>query len=326
MPQTYFPDTYLRLDASSYHHKSFFIEEEKLAHSLGMKYHAVHFSKDGVASLPSLTGKICLVTNTHTPVEKLPESLLKQTVILLHPNSGYDNFPLEWVEKQSFPIILGNSIRAQAVTQYILNELFSYFNHVETHRNWDKNRNWDRPLLDQQNILIVGHGVIGKKLEASLSPLTSLIDIYDPFNGHNLDLQSSWAKYNTILFACSLNESSQHLLNEKSFSSLRSDVLIINAARGSLIEEKALCSFLEKHPHAFAILDVFEKEPFQNQFEKIQNIKTTSHIAGVSRDLDERIVNFCREELLKLRDKEEFAQDFILGNRIRNYNQKRILI
>ncbi len=332
MPQTYFPDTYLRLDASSYHSDSFFKEEQHMAENLGMNYHHVHFSKQGLDCLPQFSpdSRVCLVSNTHTPIETLPESLLAQTVILLHPNSGYDNFTASWVEKQSFPILVGNTIRSQAVAQYILTELLCSFNSVPSHKSWDKTRKWNRELIDKQRVLIIGHGEIGKILEKSLRPICPEVTIYDPFKNkkENLSLEQLLPQADVILFACGLNDSSKHLLNSSHFQKLRPHTLIINAARGPLIEEAALIHFLKQNPQAHAILDVFEKEPFGTQFENITNLKTTSHIAGVSQDLDQRIVAFAQDILSHFKENELSPKydSILLRNRRVNYEGKDILI
>lgn len=326
MPQIIMPDTYLRLDASSYHGANFFKQEERMAESFGMSYQAIHFSKQGLASFPNIPpqAKICLATNTHTPIELLPAQLLKQTTILLHANSGYDNFPPKWVQNQSFPIVVGNKIRAQAVTQYILTELLSYFNHIPSHQNWDSTRKWDRKLLDQQKILILGNGAIGSKLKASLFPLAKSITIYDPFQNKNFDLNSRLNEFDIVIFACSLNESSYHLLNQKNIKFLKEDVFLINAARGPLIAEKPLLRFLMKNSHAYAVLDVFEEEPFATQFHELENIKTTSHIAGVSCDLDQRIITFAEISLEKFKRGEELSP--LLQERYIDDQAKGILI
>ena len=332
MPQTYFPDTYLRLDASSYHSDSFFKEEQQMAENLGMTYHHVHLSKRGLDCLPQFSPerRVCLVSNTHTPIEILPDSLLDQTAILLHPNSGYDNFTASWVENQSFPILVGNTIRSQAVAQYILTELLSHFNSVATHKAWDKTRKWNRELIDKQRVLIVGHGEIGQILEKSLRPICPEISIYDPFKikEENLSLENLFPKADVILFACGLNESSKHLLNSTQFQKLQPHTLIINAARGPLIEEDALIHFLNQNPKAHAILDVFEKEPFGTQFENISNLKTTSHIAGVSQDLDQRIVGFAQDILSHFKENELSPKydSIMLKNRRVNFEGKDILI
>ncbi len=296
-----------------------------MAQELGMSYHAIHFSKNGLGALPELGRecKICLATNTHTPVDTLPKKILKQTELLLHANSGYDNFPPEWVREQKFPILLGNEIRAQAVTQYILTHLFAHFNKREHQAQWDKTRKWHRPLLDKQNILILGHGEIGKKLEASLSPLTKNIKIHDPFQARELDLSRKLPEADILLFACSLNESSRHLLNSENIKLLKSDILIINAARGPLIKEEALINFLKENRQAFAVLDVFEQEPFKEQFKDLSNIYTTSHIAGVSKDLDQRIVEFARKALHEYKNGQEVKG---LAERYFNYEGTGILI
>ena len=129
-----------------------------------------------------------------------------------------------------------------------------------------------------------------------------------------------------IIFTCSLNESSTHLLNLETIKELKEDILIINAARGPLVCEKALITHLQSKPKSFAILDVFEAEPFGDQFKNIPNLKTTSHVAGVSQDLDQRIISFAKSQLELMKAGHPFEENLLLHKRIHTYQERRILL
>jgi len=231
-----------------------------------------------------------LLTNTHTRFDLLTEDLVKKTKLIIHPNSGYDNIPTNFVKEHDFPIIVGNPIRANGVTEYILSCVFKHFSKMHEKNIWDPSRSWPRLRLADQNILIIGKGLIGNKLCESLGPIVNSISFYDPYKGHsNLEPENK----NIILVAASLNQSSKYLIEKDFLSCLPKGVVIVNAARGKIINQEDLKYYLRENKSAHAYLDVFENEPFQdNEFSDFSNIHCTSHIAGVSKNLDQLILDF----------------------------------
>ncbi len=239
---------------------------------------------------------LILLTDTHVSVHKFPHKLQDQLKLIIHPNSGYDNFSPEWIKDINFPVVLGNTIRAQAVSEYILSCIFHRHISINHHPQWDYARIWDRPLIAQVKAAIIGQGHIGNLVAVALKGLNCNFCWHDPWQ--NLEI-NNWSDFDIIIFACSLNPSSVHFLNRNNIDELKSDVTIINAARGKLIEEDALLEFLKSNPSSFAYLDVREMEPNEKNYRQfIPNISTTSHIAGVFKDLNNKIVEFEKQVLI----------------------------
>ena len=270
-----------RTHRSPYQAPDFHLQEKLAIESLGHSYTA-DASKANV-----------LITNTHTQLESFDLSKLK---LIIHPNSGFDNFDYLQAKNCPCPIILGNPVRANGVSNYILSCLFSHFSLPPKQHCWDKQRLWPRRLTDQLHIQLIGHGHIGKILSTTLAPLVKKLSIYDPFKKEfSSEDNLRWHDSDVIIFACGLNSSSRKILSTKQLAQLKSDVLIINPARGELIDQESLFSFLQSHPQSFAYLDVFEKEPAELEKWQLSNVHLSSHIAGVSADLDQRIINYVRQ-------------------------------
>lgn len=227
-----------------------------------------------------------LITNTHTDLQQYNLSNIQ---LIVHPNSGYDNFTPKQLQEAPCPVIIGNPVRAMAVSNYILSSFFSHCSKSPSHTHWDKQRLWPRVISDRLTVQLIGHGHIGKTIETVLSPLVKKLMIYDPFQKmHEL----SWSEADVIIFACGLNSSNKKMLGKKEFSSLKDNVLIINPARGELIDQSELWDFLTKKPSSFAFLDVFENEPAPLENWILPNAQFSSHIAGVTADLEQRIIDY----------------------------------
>lgn len=275
-----------------------------------------------VDMLPSDSGVVSdiLITNTHTNFDLLSGEQVDHLKLIIHPNSGYDNFPVDFVRGVKAPIVIGSTIRAQAVAQYILSSLFSHFAPIPTHTKWDVERKWPRKLISDLKITIIGFGHIGKILHTTLSPMVKELNVYDPFenltqlNNRNADV---------VILACGLNSRSRYIIDKNFLNAIKDSALIINAARGELIKTPDLVNFLKANDEAYAVLDVFEKEPNTfADFVDLTNIKLTSHIAGVYKNIDLHTIDFETDvvaDFLELTDfdfKNKY-QKMILQNKLR---------
>ena len=239
-----------------------------------------------------------LITNTHTQLKLLPQKLLENTKLILHSNSGYDHFAQEADLWRYIPTIIGHKIRAQAVVEYCLASLFEGLVQLPQHLAWSASRNWERPLIKDQEIWIYGHGHIGKIVAQTLKSLGAQVVVIDPFRKEIPPLQKSHKNARVVIACCSLNSSSLQMFNEDFFKEAHPELIFINGARGKLVNEHSLREFLLSHPKAQAFLDVFEKEPFNENWHHFPQVWKTSHIAGVYSELDEGIISF-EEETLK---------------------------
>jgi D-3-phosphoglycerate dehydrogenase len=279
-----------RCNISKYQAANYAQKERNIIEKLGLTYLPPELS-------PTIQPDI-VITNSNTVLsaQSFDWSKIK---LLIHPNSGYDNIKETIIKQiQDGPIILGNPLRANAVTTYCLQALFNAFTSPPTHLTWDHQREWNRINMDQLNILLIGHGHIGTLINQSLRPIVKQLDIYDPYRDAPSQIAelTNLSHYHAIILAPSLNHSSHHIVNQDFLHQVRSNAVIINAARGKLIHQQALIQFLKDNPHAKAYIDVFENEPadFSEWSDLISSKQAhlTSHIAGVYKNLDQKILEF----------------------------------
>lgn len=275
-------------------------------------YHSGHFEqneRDRLEKIPgvkfaileqAVTGQdTILITNTHTELSKLGDSVLKNTKLIIHSNSGYDHFAQETDLWKNIPVVVGHSIRAQAVAEYSLSCLFTGLVELPQHLAWNKSRTWDRPLLRDQEVWIFGYGHIGKIVARTLQSLGAKVKIVDPFVPGQMRRwqEGELSQARAVIACCGLNSTSKYLFNDEFFQHAHPELVFINGARGKLVKESALREFLLSHPKAQAFLDVFEKEPFEENWHSFPQVWKTSHIAGVYSDLDEAIIQFEEKTL-----------------------------
>jgi len=131
---------------------------------------------------------------------------------------------------------------------------------------------WPKPpgmSISGKHIGVVGYGDIGRSTVKRLSGFDVLVSVYDPaveriddYEFATLEIYPEGLdKVDFLIFTCSLNELSFHMLNVEVIAQLKDQVRIINVARGPLIDEAALVAGLRSGKIASAALDVFEEEP-----------------------------------------------------------------
>lgn len=280
----------LRTNISPYQAKDFPFREKKALEGIpGVKY---------LSQVSNSVRPQVLITNTHTNLNEFYAEILEGTQLIIHPNSGYDHFASEMHLWKDIPVVLGNSIRAQGVAEYALRCLFEGAIEFPQHLEWNRDRKWERPVIKDLPVWIFGYGHVGKILSRTLAALGAQVTVVDPFI---TECPYRWIKTwnegklqeaRVIILAMGLNKTSERMLDYRFFENVHPDLLLINPARGKLIEENALKDFLPSHPKAFAFLDTFQKEPFGSEWHHIPQVWKTSHIAGVDARLDERIIEF----------------------------------
>ncbi len=104
-------------------------------------------------------------------------------------------------------------------------------------------------------------------------------------------------------------EKTHHMIDENRFNAMKDGVFIVNIARGSIIDEKALINNIKKNKIRAAALDVFEEEPLNqdNPLWEFDNVIITSHNSWVSEQMNERRFKLIYENLRRYVSNEELT-------------------
>jgi len=137
-----------------------------------------------------------------------------------------------------------------------------------------KKGRWEKLIgrsLAECSLGVIGLGYIGKEVIRKAFPFgiklygTDIIEIpkdfLDAYSVNLVSLEELLEKSDFISVNCDLNPTSQHLLDEFAFKKMKPDAVVINTARGPIIDEQALVRALQENRISGAALDVFEVEP-----------------------------------------------------------------
>lgn len=255
----------------------------------------VKFNQSGVKLVDSelvnfLQGAECAIIG----LEKIDDSLLAQLPdlqFICKVGTGVDKVDLNALRKRNIKFCATPGVNKRSVSELVLGLIFSLQRHLIQVSSDVKHGVWRQPagrILSGKTIGIVGFGAIGRDLAKLLNVFDCECLIYDVQECHNLMPHVKQVPLKELL-SCSdiislhipyLPEN-HHFIAEKELVLMKENALLINSARGGLIDELALCVALENKKLGGAALDVFEEEPkVPKRLLDLDNFIATSHIAG----------------------------------------------
>jgi D-3-phosphoglycerate dehydrogenase len=156
---------------------------------------------------------------------------------------------------------------------------------------------WDKAThksleLGGRTIGLVGLGAIGLRFARMADALGMRVLGFDPFaknlpaHVEAVDLATLWRESDAISLHCPLTEDNRGLLNAQTLAQCKRGVIVVNTARGGLIDEDALLEAVRSGQVAMAGLDSFAVEPMApgHPFQGEKRIVLSPHIGGVTGD------------------------------------------
>ena len=223
-----------------------------------------------------------LVVRTRTQVNK---SLLSgsQVRLVCTATIGFDHIDTEFCDRQGIRWISCPGCNAQAVCDYVEEAIEEIKNEKLKIKN------------SSLTLGIVGVGHVGS-LVAQMAERKGLkVLLNDPPKGIGVSLDEIAQNSDIITFHTPLDKSTYHLCDETFLQQCKPGALIINAARGGIVDEQALLS--SGHPY---ILDTWENEPDINAEVLAKAQLATMHIAGYSVEGKRNASQMCLDEIADL--------------------------
>jgi D-3-phosphoglycerate dehydrogenase len=165
---------------------------------------------------------------------------------------------------------------------------------------------------------IMGLGNIGAHVAGVAQGMGMNVITYDPFLSEEkakrlgvkvVTLDELIESSDFITIHTPLTKETKGCINKESISRMKDGVRIINAARGGLVDEEALCEALKSGKVAAAAFDVFEKEPPEGSpLLELDNMVTTPHLGASTDEAQENVATAVSEQIV----------DFLLHGTIRN--------
>ncbi|MDC0599155.1 phosphoglycerate dehydrogenase [Candidatus Pseudothioglobus singularis] len=233
-------------------------------------------------------------------LEKIDDELLKQLPelkIISKYGVGLDMINIQAMKKYEVKLGWTGGVNCRSVSELVISFAIALLRHVpESHREV-LSGTWRQHIgghLSGRTIGIIGCGFVGKDLIKLLQPfdcqiLVNDIQNYDAFykkyNIKAVDKEELLINSDIVTLHTPLDDSTRNMLNADLLTLMKSDSILINTARGGLIDETILKKMLINKTIAAAALDVFAVEPPKDkELLQLPNFIVTPHIGGSAKE------------------------------------------
>ena len=244
-------------------------------------------------------------------VSKLDEKILKhcpKLKAISRHGVGYDNVDLDYIKKKNISLLITATANAVAVAEHVLSMFMSLSKSLSIYDlevrkgNFKKNAKHIKTFeLYNKIILIAGFGRIGKKLITRCLAFNCKVYVYDPYVKEKVIEDLGGIKVKTIneglkiadyvSLHMPLTSDTRNLINFSTFKTMKKNAIIINTARGGIINELDLDRALNENLIFGAGLDVFDKEPINldNPLLKNKKVLLSPHSATFTDECTSRM-------------------------------------
>ena len=211
--------------------------------------------------------------------------------------SGIDTIDKAAAEERHIEVVAAAGANAAAVAEQALTLLLACAKSVVALNTRMHSGHWDKAThksleLGGKTLGLIGLGAIGLRTAKLAAALDMRIIGFDPYAKgtpdyvQRVDLQTLWRESDVISLHCPLTDDNRGLINADTLSQCKRGVIIVNTARGGLIDEQALLDAIHSGQVQMAALDSFAIEPMveNHPFQGEKNIILSPHIGGVTAD------------------------------------------
>lgn len=282
----------------------------------GFEVLTIHVAQDQLENYINQNGIEVLLVRSATKVRKelIDATSLK---IIGRGGVGMDNIDVEYAKSKGIEVINTPASSSASVAEFVMAHLFSIVRNLhQSNRSMplegDSNFNALKKAyakaieLRGKTMGVIGFGKIGVEVIREAIGLGMNILVYDKFpvtrdieleffDGQKLIFTITSVDFDEVITKSdfiTLHVPAQdgYILGENEFSKMKDGVVVINTARGGVIDEKALVDAIESGKVAGAALDVFENEPNPEMGLLMnESISLSPHIAGSTNEAQDRI-------------------------------------
>jgi phosphoglycerate dehydrogenase-like enzyme len=274
-----------------------FSRNDILRKELLQQYKNVKFNDNGL----SLQGNVLIdfLQGCHkaiTALEVIDNDLLSRLPslkVISKYGVGLDMIDMKAMKKHNVKLGWTGGVNRRSVSELVISFAIALLRHVPASHREVLSGTWRQHIggyLSGRTVGIIGCGYIGKDLIKMLQPFKCPIlvndikkyeDFYKKYNIKVVEKEELLAKSDVVTLHTPLDDSTRNMLTAERLSLMKSNAILINVARGGLLDEHALKEMLINGKLGGAALDVFSIEPPKDsELLELTNFIATPHIGG----------------------------------------------
>lgn len=231
-------------------------------------------------------------------------------------SAGVDRVPLNYIKENKIQLYNAKNVYSVPMAEWVVLKILEIYKKSKIFWKNQENHTWkkERELfeLTNKNIGIIGFGDVGnevsKRLKAFGTNITAInrskvdskyIDKYVPLS----ELDNVLPEMDIVILTIASTPETKHLINKQQLNLMYNHAVLINVARGNLMNQEELIKSLDNNKFLGVALDVFEKEPlvYSSPLWDYENVYITPHNSFVSDKNNERLYNTILNNLIDVR-------------------------
>jgi glycerate dehydrogenase len=255
--------------------------------------------------------------------------VLDQSTLVNAPNvkliciaaTGVNNVDIKFARQQGITICNVPFYATNSVVQHVFTLILALTTKLPQYQSalaagrWQQSQHFcllDYPIRELSGLTlgIIGYGILGKAVAISAKAFGLHVIVAERVGNKlrpgRVEINQLLRQADIVSLHCPLTKQTRSLIAEAQLVSMKSDALLINTARGGLVDEVALLSALKQGRIAGAGVDVLQQEPPQANCALLEanlpNLIVTPHIAWASRESRQRLINSVADNIYAYKD------------------------
>lgn len=251
-----------------------------------------------------------LLVSGRLPIDEGVLSAAKHLKMIQRTGVGTEMLDMEAIKRHKIPVYVNAGVNARSVAEHTITLMLACIKRLpqinaDTHNGvWKKQQQGlTTHELYGKTVCLVGMGNIGRTVASMLQPFGVKI-IYTDVYRQNSDIEehlnlcycesfeNMLPEADVLSFHCPLTPENAEMLNKEALAKMKRDAIVVNTARGKLVNPDDLYEALVKGQIASAALDTHYEEPFKEDYklEGLDNVILTPHIGGLSYEAFESMI------------------------------------
>ena len=240
-------------------------------------------------------------SNTKVTSDVLEAGAKGNLKLVIRAGVGIDNIDLYYAKKVGIKVSNTPDASSDSVAELALGHMFSVSRYIAVANYTMRNGQWNKKQYKGSEIAgkilgIIGMGRIGKALAGKAEALgmkiiyADVLGKQDNLSYEFMDLDNLLKVSDYVSLHVPYDKDKGALISSKEISMMKEGAVIINCARGKVVDEEALLEGLNSGKLAGAGIDVFEQEPSKNtELINHERVSVTPHIGASTKEAQERI-------------------------------------
>ena len=258
-----------------------------------------------------------LLVSGRLPIDEGVLSAAKHLKMIQRTGVGTEMLDIDAIKKHGIPVYVNAGVNAQSVAEHTLTIMLAALKRLpqinwQTHKGiWKKQQvGVTTRELKGKTVALVGIGNIGRLVAQMLQAFGAKIIYTDVVRQSGETEQrlglSYYDSFEAVLpeadilsFHCPLVKENTEILNQRTLAMMKKDAIVVNTARGKLINPDDLYEALKSEHLSAAALDTHYEEPIKEGYKlsELENVILTPHIGGLSYEAFEAMMVGARENI-----------------------------